>query len=71
MAEPLNWDATFAIALALRRSHPDADLDSVSLGQIYQWTLALPEFDDDPALANDSILADIFQDWLEENLNDG
>jgi FeS assembly protein IscX len=71
MAESLNWDATYAIALALRRSHPDADLYAVSLGQIYRWTLALPEFDDDPALANDMILSEIFQDWLEENLEHG
>jgi FeS assembly protein IscX len=70
MAEPLTWDSTYAIALALRRAHPAADLVEVSLGQIYTWTLALSDFEDDPALANDSILADIYQDWLEETLND-
>jgi FeS assembly protein IscX len=71
MSDPLNWDASYAIALALRRAHPDADLDAVSLGQIYRWTLALPDFEDDPALANDNILAEIFRDWLEENLQAG
>jgi len=70
MTEPLTWDGTFAIALALRRAHPSVDLGEVSLGQVYAWTVALPEFDDDPTLANDNILADIYQDWLEENLND-
>jgi FeS assembly protein IscX len=33
---------------------------------IYDWTLALPQFDDDPQLANDGILAAIFQEWFEE-----
>ena len=62
----LTWDSTYAIALELRRQHPDADLEQVSLQQIYKWTLALSDFEDDPALANDDILSAIFQDWFEE-----
>ncbi len=62
----LTWDDSYAIALELRRQHPLVDLEEVSLYTIYQWTLALPEFDDDPALANDAILAAIVQEWLEE-----
>ena len=65
----LNWESTYAIALELRRLYPDADLEKVSLKQIYDWTLALPEFEDDPALANDDILYAIYQDWFEENLH--
>ena len=65
----LTWESTYAIALELRRQHPDADLEQVSLRQIYQWTLALSDFEDDPALANDDILSAIFQDWFEENLH--
>jgi FeS assembly protein IscX len=65
----LTWESTYAIALELRRQHPDADLEQVSLQQIYQWTLALSDFEDDPALVNDNILSAIFQDWFEENLN--
>lgn len=65
----LNWDSTYAIALELRRQHPDADLEQVSLGQIYKWTLALSDFEDDPALVNDGILSSIFQDWFEENIH--
>ena len=63
------WESTYAIALELRRQHPDVDLEQVSLQQIYRWTLALPDFEDDPALANDDILSAIFQDWFEENLH--
>jgi FeS assembly protein IscX len=62
----LTWDDSYAIALALREQHPQIDLESVSLEMIYRWTVALPDFDDDPALANDGILIAIVQEWLEE-----
>lgn len=62
----LTWDDSYAIALALRRTYPQADLEAVSLGMIYHWTLALPEFSDDPRLANEDILASIYQEWFEE-----
>ena len=65
----LNWDSTYAIALELRRQYPEADLETVSLGQICEWTLALSDFEDDPALVNDDILSSIFQDWFEENIH--
>ncbi|NUM44555.1 MAG: Fe-S cluster assembly protein IscX [Anaerolineales bacterium] len=68
MNEPLVWDASYAIAKALQASHPDVDMEEVSLRAIYQWTLALPAFDDDPELANDEILTAIYLDWLEEIL---
>ncbi len=65
----LNWEASFAIALTLKRAYPDVNIEEVTLKQIYDWTLALPEFDDDPALANDEILYSIYQDWFEENIH--
>ena len=65
----MNWESTYAIALELRRQHPDVDLEQVSLQQIYRWTLALSDFEDDPALVNDDILSSIFQDWFEENIH--
>ena len=70
MTDSLNWESTFAIALALKEAHPDVDLTNVSLNMLYAWTLALENFEDDPALANDQILAAIYQDWFEETLND-
>jgi len=63
------WDDTYAIALALRRQHPEVNIEEVSLGQIYRWTLELSEFEDDPALANDGILYAIYQDWFEEYIH--
>ncbi len=65
----LTWESTYAIALELRRQHPDADLSEVTLQQIYQWTIELSEFEDDPALVNDDILYAIYQDWFEENIH--
>jgi len=65
----LTWEATYAIALELRRQYPDINIEDVTLQQIYKWTLQLSEFEDDPALANDDILYAIYQDWFEETIN--
>ena len=65
----LTWEATYAIALELRRQHPEANIEDVTLQQIHDWTLVLSDFEDDPALVNDDILYAIYQDWFEENLN--
>ncbi len=65
----LSWESTYAIAMELRRQHKDVNIEEVSLGQIYKWTLELSEFEDDPALANDDILYAIYQDWFEENIH--
>ena len=65
----LNWESTYAIALALKRKYPDVDIEVVTLQQILDWTLQLPEFEDDPALVNDDILYAIYQDWFEENIH--
>jgi len=67
----LNWEATYSIAMELRRQHREVNIEEVSLQQIYQWTLELSEFKDDPALANDDILYAIYQDWFEENTHYG
>ncbi|GAB4536158.1 MAG: Fe-S cluster assembly protein IscX [Anaerolineales bacterium] len=66
MTKRLTWDSTYAIALALIEQYPDVDLEQVSLNMVYAWTLALPDFDDEPALANENILAAIYQEWYEE-----
>lgn len=65
----LTWESTYAIAMELRRQHKGVNIEEVSLQQIYDWTVGLPEFEDDPALANDDILHAIYQDWFEENIH--
>ncbi len=62
----LTWEDSYAIARALMKSHPDVNLEEVSLMGIFHWTLAIPDFDDEPELANDAILAAIYQEWYEE-----
>ena len=64
--EQLYWDSTFAIARRLKALYPDVDLGTLTLNMIYNWTIALPEFSDDPQLANDELIQAILQEWLEE-----
>ena len=70
MSELLTWESIYAIALALKQAHPGIDMETVTLGNIQDWTLALEDFDDDPALVNDEILSAIYQDWYEEILHE-
>jgi FeS assembly protein IscX len=64
--DTLTWDDSYAIAQALILRYPNVDLEDVSLSMIYQWTITLPGFHDDPALSNDGILSAIYQEWYEE-----
>jgi FeS assembly protein IscX len=64
--EFLTWDDSYPIAKRLQVLHPDIQLEDVSLMGLYQWVIALPEFQDDPELANESILTSILQEWFEE-----
>lgn len=66
MDDYLTWDDSFAIARVLIQQFPDINLEEVSLSMIYRWTVSLPGFQDDPELANDAILAAIYQEWFEE-----
>ena len=66
----LTWETTYAVAVELKRRHPQARMEDVSLQQIYAWTLELEDFNDDPALCNDEILSSIYQEWYEELIND-
>lgn len=66
MTRTLYWDAIYEIALALKAAYPQETLEAVSLGELFQWVIALPGFADDPELANDEILAAIYQEWFEE-----
>lgn len=67
MDKPLYWDAIYEIVLALKARYPKENLENLSLQQLYERIVVLPNFADDPALANDDILAAIYQEWFEEN----
>lgn len=62
----LYWEASYEIVLALMEAYTDVDLDCVGLDQLHQWIVALPDFADDPDLANEQILNDILREWYEE-----
>ena len=66
MQDQLTWDDSYAIARSLMAAHPDQDIETVSLSQIYNWTLQLPDFNDDPQMSNEAILMAIFREWFEE-----
>lgn len=62
----LCWEASYAVARRLMDEHPEANLTDVTLGMIYEWVTSLPDFEDNPELANDEILSAIYQEWYEE-----
>ncbi|MBK8025887.1 MAG: Fe-S cluster assembly protein IscX [Chloroflexi bacterium] len=62
----LYWESSYEIVLRLIEEFPNADIDSVGTDQLFQWIVALPDFADDPALANEGILNGILRDWYEE-----
>jgi FeS assembly protein IscX len=61
------WEDAYAIAGALRRQHPELAPEEVSLQTVYAWTIALPNFADDPQIANTEILRAILREWYEES----
>jgi FeS assembly protein IscX len=64
---PLYWDASYEIVLALMDAYPQFDVDSIGMQELYQMILSLPNFADDPVLVNDGILNDILREWYEES----
>ena len=63
---PLSWEASYEIVLALMAAYPSVDVETVGLEQLYQWIIKLPNFEDDPVLANEGILNEILREWYEE-----
>lgn len=68
---PLYWESSYEIVLALMMRYSDVDVETVGTEQLFEWIVALPEFADDPALANDGILTDILREWYEETISYG
>jgi FeS assembly protein IscX len=66
IGESLSWESPNGIACRLILDHPDTQPDEVGLEQIFDWVIAIPDFDDDPELVNDSLLEDILREWYEE-----
>ena len=62
----LYWDATYAIAMALMKRYPDLDPIGIGLYELADLIETLPNFNDDPDMANERILQDIQISWYEE-----
>lgn len=63
---PLYWESTYEIVLRLMETHPDQDIEALGTAQVLEMVLALPEFVDDPRLANEALLNEILREWYEE-----
>lgn len=65
--KPLYWEASYEIVLALQEAHTEANIEDIGTQQLYQMIVDLPQFADDPLLANDALLRDILREWYEES----
>ena len=62
----MHWTDTLDIAIALDEAHPDVDPTRVNFVDLRNWTLALEDFQDDPAHCGEKILEAIQMAWIEE-----
>lgn len=62
----LYWEDDYAIALALKRTHPAADPLNVDWATLHQWIVDLPDFVDDQAVTAQYLLENIQREWYEE-----
>ena len=62
----LSWDSPYAVALALIEAHAELNVEDIGYEQLVTLVTALPNFIDDPELANEKLLDDIIRDWYEE-----
>jgi FeS assembly protein IscX len=65
----LYWESSYEIVLRLLERYPTVDLDSLGLQDLYTMIVTLPDFGDDPALANDELLTEILREYYEEATN--
>lgn len=62
----LKWTDTLDIALDLIDEHPDVDPTQIRFTDLYEWVMALENFDDDPNRCGEKILEAIQMTWIEE-----
>lgn len=64
-ADPIYWDDAYPIALALKANYPDVEPMEIDHETLRRWVIALPGFNDDPAMGRIEWLDDIRREWLE------
>jgi FeS assembly protein IscX len=62
----LFWDDDYAIAMALKHRHPNADPLELDWDTLHRWIIDLPDFVDDPAVTAIYLLENIQREWYEE-----
>ena len=62
----LYWEDDYAIALALKRTHPAVDPLDVDGATLHQWVVDLPGFADDQSVTVQYLLENIQREWYEE-----
>ena len=62
----LNWEASYAIALALIERYPGLNVEDIGYEQLFHMVTSLPNFADDPELANEGVLEAVLREWYEE-----
>ena len=65
-SQPIYWDDSYEIVLALIETYPHISVHDVGMNQLKELIVSLPNFGDDPALVNDELIAIIFREWYEE-----
>lgn len=66
--DALYWDASYEIVQVLMETYPNANIEDVGTQQLFEMIVQLPNFADDPAMANESILNGILREWYEEKM---
>lgn len=62
----LKWVDSLEIAIALDETHPEVDPKYIRFTDLYNWILALEDFDDDPGRCGEKILEAVQMAWIEE-----
>lgn len=63
----LRWTDSLDIAIALEEAHPEVDPQYVRFTDLYEWILALEDFEDDPEHCGERILEAIQMAWIDEH----
>ena len=61
----MQWSDIEEIVEALEENYSDIEVASLKLSKLHKLIIELPEFDDAPDAATQSILEEIHESWLE------
>lgn len=62
----MKWTDVTDIAIELSEAHPEVDPKQVNFVDLMNWTMALPDFDDDPKRCGERVLEAIQGAWIDE-----